>query len=284
MGHRANLILLENKLTKIYFSHWDGQKTSKILAQGLEFCEKHFKKHNQDGWLMDNAWSEGGILIDKDNKVILFFDLEYFNTIVIRNFFIEFLQKTKWIGWYIEWAYKGNVDFAEYLGLMEERILALGTKPNFNKLESLNNLIYEDDEDWASRTFVTLIGNDSIKDYLILGYGEEINFCLAEGRNLKENLPIILEVSNLENVKEAEIEDVLLVDYNKKQLYVCWANDTDNRYIEAVKEIWIGWHIERQTKGIEFNFEYTLREKSYIVYTEQEFREYINECKVLEYK
>lgn len=57
MGHRANLILLENNNPRIYYSHWDGNYIPIILYQGLEFCEKYFVGFDEHGWLMDNAWS-----------------------------------------------------------------------------------------------------------------------------------------------------------------------------------------------------------------------------------
>lgn len=284
MGHRANLILVEDKEPKIYYSHWDGQNTPNILSQGLEFCEKHFKKFKEDGWLMDNAWAEGGILIDKDNKVVQFFNVELLEVIAIRNRFIDFLQKNIWTDWSIKWAYKGNVDFAEYLGIMEDYILAKGCNPNYHKFKNLNDLILEEDKEWASRTLVTIVSNNIIKDYVILGYCDEIDFCLAEGIDLKDNIPSVLEISTPKNIKEAEIEDVLLVDYNSKDIFICWTDDKDDRHIDYVKNIWNGWDCKRQTKGVEFNFEYTQREKSYTKIEKQEFDEYLKKWKLLEYK
>lgn len=145
MGHRANLILVENNNTKTFYSHWSGNITPRILAQGLKFCENYFKKYDETNWLLDNAWAEGGILIDKDNRKILFFSLEFLETIALQNAFIKLLQQKIWFGWNINWAFRGNVDFAEYLNVMEDDILADGSAPNYITLDDWDSLIEDKD-------------------------------------------------------------------------------------------------------------------------------------------
>ena len=111
MGHRANLVLVENKEPIIYYTGRRAQETPNILAQGLNFCEKYFSEFDEVGWLMDNAFAEGGILIDKDNKKILIFgggDISY--TPALQRLYCKHITKI-WKGWNVEWCSKGNVDF-----------------------------------------------------------------------------------------------------------------------------------------------------------------------------
>lgn len=284
MGHRANLVLIENNKPKIYYSHWDGNKIPNILAQGMDFCEKYFVTLNEDHGLMDNAWAEGGILIDKSTKKILFFDGEFLDTIALQNKFISFLQQNIWINWSISWAFRGNVDFAEHLNLMNRYILADGSKPEFYKIDDWNSLIEELDNEWAHKSLVTIIHNKEIVDYILVGHWTEINFCIAEGEKVKEKTPSNFKVSLKNQIKESEIEDVLLIDYDTKQIFVCWSYNTDDRHIEAINKIWNGWKPKRQTTGVAFNFDYTGREKTYIKISEKEFIKYLNEWKLLEYK
>lgn len=284
MGHRANLVLLEKNKVKIYYSQWEGQKSSKILSQGLKFCERHFKKFNEDDYLMDNAWAEGGILIDKDKKKIMFFEIELLESGGLRKIFIEYLEQNVWIGWKIKWAFQGNVDFAEYLGLLEDRILADGCMPSFPKLEKLSELIIEEEErEYAGKSLITIITDKDIKDYIIYGFYQEINKCIGEGESLKDNIPVELETFEHEKIKDIEIDDVLLVDYNNKRLSVYWNEDVDFRHINRLKDIWKGWNCQRQTQGVIFNFEYTKRKDIYHEITQQEFNEYIKKWKLLEY-
>ncbi|MEG0931177.1 hypothetical protein, partial [Algoriella sp.] len=157
MGHRANLIIIENEKNKIYYSHWSGNSIPNIISQGLEYCEKYFKNFNEDGYIMDNAWAEGGILIDKDNKYILFFGGEFLETNALRKAFIKYLNQYIWIDWKIDWAYKGIVDLAEYLNMMSDTILADGCKPNYNKIDDWKSLIKEIECEWSHKTLVTII-------------------------------------------------------------------------------------------------------------------------------
>lgn len=92
MGHNANLVLLNNDKLEIYYSHWGGQKTSKILLKGLKFCERHFRELREIGNLIGDA-AEGGILIDKNKKNIVYFDSELLESGGFRRKFIEYLEK-----------------------------------------------------------------------------------------------------------------------------------------------------------------------------------------------
>lgn len=59
MGQRANLVMIESKEIKIYYSHWKASYVPNILAQGLDFCRYYFPKFDESKFLLDNAWSEG---------------------------------------------------------------------------------------------------------------------------------------------------------------------------------------------------------------------------------
>ena len=84
MGARANFIILENNTPKIFYAIWDAPDVPRIMAQGLEFCENYFRKQYESGFLMDNAFAEGGILIDKDKKTVFLFNEEEFIPAICR--------------------------------------------------------------------------------------------------------------------------------------------------------------------------------------------------------
>lgn len=102
MGHRANLILVENKIPKIYYTHSLAQEIPSILAMGLEFCEQFFPQFNQVNFILDIAWSEGGILIDKDNKnVLVFGGCDLASVSALKRLYIKEVRKF-WKGWTID--------------------------------------------------------------------------------------------------------------------------------------------------------------------------------------
>ena len=83
---------------------------------------------------------------------------------------------------------------------------------------------------------------------------EVINYCIAEGENVKDKIPDVFKVTEPDKIKEIEIENVLLIDYDNKKIFVCWIYDVDDRHVEAIHTIWTGgWEAKRQNSGIAFN-------------------------------
>lgn len=277
MGHRANLVLVENKKYKIYYTHWKAQETPNILAQGLDFCEKYFKEFDENSWLMDNVFAEGGLLIDKDNKKILIFgggDIGY--TPVLQRLYCKHIVKI-WKGWNAQWCSKGNVDFAEYLGIMEDRILA-GCTPEFYEESEWS---YTMDKDRTQDEVITIINDGIINDYKQdLGL-DGINVCIAKGETLKDIIPDELKIEKWHN--EIETTDCLLVDYDTRKIFVCWGKDTDSRHDEKIKEIWKGWQVQRQVDGLIFHFDYTNRDKTIVEMTDEQFEKYIKDNNLYEF-
>lgn len=278
MGHRANLVLVENKEPKIYYTHWRAQETPNILAQGLDFCEKYFKEFNEEGWLMDNAFAEGGILIDNDNKKILIFgggETDY--TPALQRLYCKHIIKI-WKGWEVEWCSKGNVDFAEYLGIMEDRILADGCIPEFFESDEWS---FTTDADRTQDEVITIIDKGIISDYKQDWGLDGINMCIAKGEILKDIIPEELKIEKWHN--EIETTDCLLVDYDTRKVFVCWGGDTDSRHDEKIEEIWKGWKVQRQTDGLIFHFDYTNRDRKIVEMTDEQFEKYSQEFNLFDF-
>ncbi len=278
MGHRANLILVENKEPKIYYSHRAAQNTPEILAQGLAFCDNYFKQFNEDGWLMDNAFAEGGILIDKDNKRVLIFgggDISY--TPALQRLYAKYMSKT-WQDWIVEWSDSGNVGFAEYLGLMEDRILADGTQPDFFDRPEWS---YTMEKDRNQDEVITIIDKGIIKDYKQDWGLDGIEMCLVKGEVLKDIIPEELIIEKWHN--EIETTDCMLADYDSKKIFVCWGSEKDKRHDDEIRRIWKGWEVNRQTDGLIFHFEYTKRDKSVIEMTSEQFEMYWQKNRLFEF-
>ena len=278
MGHRANLVLVENREPKIYYAPWRAQETPSILAQGFDFCESYFKEFTEEGWLMDNAFAEGGILIDKDNKKVLIFGgSEVSFTPALQRLYCKHIIRI-WKNWNVEWCHKGIVDFAEYLGIMEDKILANGRIPNFSTREEWS---YTMDADRTQDDVITIIYNGTISDYKQDWGLDGIEMCIARGEILKDIIPDELKIYEWHN--EIETTDCLLIDYDTKKIFVCWGSYTDNRHDIKIREIWKGWTVQRQTDGLIFHFDYTNRDKSLVEMTDKQFKEYCLKYNLFEF-
>lgn len=280
MGHRANLIIVENEKSTIWYSHTIATRINNLFAQGLIFCKEFFKKCHIDGYLMDNAWAEGSIIIDKDNKIALLFggeDMHY--TPALQRHFCQYMMRTVWQQWQVKWCQRGNVDIASYLGMMNESILADGYKPDFNHFKDYGFEIEEDFEQ-SQNTVITIIKNSIVKDYSMDCKYYDLEIFLSKGEKLYQLIPDSFEIASWKN--ELETGDCLLFDFDKKSLFICtWGYD--HRFIDEVKRIWPDWDVQWQTLGLLFHFEYTHRDKSVVEMTDEQFLEFYIENKLYEF-
>lgn len=278
MGLRANLIIIENGKIEIYYTHTQAENTPNILAQGLEFCEKHFRNFDESNRLMNNTWAEGGILMDKDQKKVLIFggaDIAF--TPALQRLYCKYMTKI-WKNWTVHWCSKGNIDFAEYLGIMEEGILAETSEPIFYESKKWSSTMKIDR---TQDEVITTIKNGIINDYKQDWGLDGINVCIAKGEELIDLIPDTLKIEKWHN--EIETTDCLLVDYDTKKIVVCWGQVTDSRYEDKVKKIWSGWKVLRQTEGLTFHFDYTNRDKSIIEMTDKQFEKYCEAHNLVEF-
>lgn len=118
MGHRANLVIVENGDYTLYYSHWCANRLEQHLFWGPEPALQFMRMQDQvdrSRWL-NTVWAEGGAVLDRDHHVLLFFggeDVRY--DIPLRRAFLDMMRRV-WSGWEIRWAYEGIADIAEYAG------------------------------------------------------------------------------------------------------------------------------------------------------------------------
>lgn len=137
MGSRANVVTMEKGETKIYFFRWLAQEMDAFVILG----EENFRRFMDDSCnseegceLMDNAWAEGGLLLDFDNKVLIWFggediegDRPYLDAYML-------LLRQAWPEWNVRWANAGNYDIGLYLGLSDGELREIvGTHKKGNR-------------------------------------------------------------------------------------------------------------------------------------------------------
>jgi hypothetical protein len=126
MGQRANLVIVENGGYSLFYSHWRASTLDRDLFWGPHYAEAFIRAQERvddAGWLND-IWAEGGVVLDQQAKVLLFFGGEdiYFEA-PLRRVYLR-LMRIVWTGWNVRWAYEGIADIAEYVGLSRQKVLA----------------------------------------------------------------------------------------------------------------------------------------------------------------
>ncbi len=278
MGFRANFILIDGNKTRLSYYGSYGNSVHAIFPLGPEVLRKSILNSYDDREvLMDNAFAEGGILIDLNSKKALLFDAELLDPPSLRREYIKLMQEQKWEGWDIKWAVRGNIDFAMYLDLNVEEYQADNCFPKYEKLDMNDWIAHLEEKEYLQQTLVTIMKNNIITDYIVYGVWDELNSCIAQGTSLYSTIPEILKLSNTKEIIEELVFDVILVDYDSKKIFVYWYWDNDDSYLTEGEKIWPRWEIKRQVKGVPFNFAYTNREHSYKKTGRKELEDYIEE-------
>lgn len=125
MGHRTNLITIENGEKKVFYDHWIAINLDKTLFWDFTFALEYFKVQEKvdDRMWLDELFAEGGAVLDVDKKYLLWFACgDIGRYIPYRRKFLELQQKI-WEGWEVEWATRGILDMAEYVGYPKENVL-----------------------------------------------------------------------------------------------------------------------------------------------------------------
>jgi hypothetical protein len=117
MGQRANLVVLRDGDWRLYYDHWCANRLDVELFWGPELALQFIEQRDDDiGWL-DDVWCEGAVLLDLDQRVLLFFGGEdVYYDIPLRRAHLA-LMSANWPEWNIRWAHEGIVSIGDYLKL-----------------------------------------------------------------------------------------------------------------------------------------------------------------------
>ena len=243
MGQRANLIIVENGRYELYYDHWCANSLDSYLFWGVYETVSFIREHDKSGseyWL-DDVWCEGAVLVDLDNKKLLFFGGEdiMFN-IPLRRVYLELLKEI-WEGYEVNWAFEGIIDLARYVGYNWEKLL--------NRTEETNRDItdaFENEGDYyITGVFSLAHETEGLSIFPIYSYENNLLFCSDE-----TVLTYISKLkSNLEVFKNGKYETDCFpnfgmhVDMKKREL-IFWESDTTHAdYYKKIENFWPGWEI-----------------------------------------
>ncbi|MEM9775675.1 MAG: hypothetical protein AAF902_13925 [Chloroflexota bacterium] len=116
MGHRANLIIVNEEGYELYYCHWCSLAIPNNMFWGPTHARAFIQNQQlEDELWVDNIWAEGGVVYDPIEKVLLFWGGEHLlNNIPLRRLYLELMQH-QWPDWHLRWA-RGIFDLAEYVG------------------------------------------------------------------------------------------------------------------------------------------------------------------------
>jgi hypothetical protein len=254
MGQRANLIILDKGEYTLYFDHSCADRLDEILFWGADYALDYFltRKKFGDRYWLDNIWAEGGAVLDLDKNHLLWWGGEdIINDVILRRVHLK-LQKKVWGNWTIEWAHRGIVDIAEYVGYPKEKLIK--EKSLLDKYDFIP--IGKKHINEAYRTLgVFKPAEGELKIFAlfgdVLGYlqnGEDLLTQCSE----KQGLPEI--VFNRKKIDSGFLQGGFWIDEKLKTIEF-WDVRSFSHEVESLKKIWKDREIIWQKDNFEFQVE-----------------------------
>lgn len=264
MGQRANLITIENGKYTLRYDHWCANRLDRILFWGAGYALDYFDAQEEVGendWL-DEIWAEGGAVLYLDKRHLLWWggeDVLY--DLPLRCVFLKLQQKV-WDGWTIEWAHRGIVDLAEYVGYPKEAVLTNRENPS----EAVELKMIEKDS--FNQTIGSFQSIESQIKFFVLNQNTE-NY-LQNGINLINQCKSAIGVESVvwrEWSKDDSFpQGGFWIDEKHKIVEFWQVSDCPNT-VQELKNLWIDWDIIWHQDNFEFQSE---KAKGKIVFPEIE--------------
>lgn len=242
MGHRANYALQQDGRVTFGRDRWGALGIPDCLFGGFEQAAAQIRLSQVEGpeRFYDNTDCEGCLLVDADNKTIMFDGIsELMWESDLRQISIRALLHD-WPGWEFLYAQRGILDVGEYLSLSSEIMRRLGSDGPLYHLVSEEQILrpeYPQERDPA-RTEIILLGleqNDSfLSDYsatALLEHGSQLVELLRQAPpvdlGLKDKLHAVVQVDP------------------RLQLVSVWQDIPDYRVLDRIRPNWPEWEVSK---------------------------------------
>ena len=245
MGHRSNFVIIKERQINIYYSHWGAISIPKDIFYGPQITIDYIQSLQPVEALLDDLWCEGAVLVDLDNKQLVFWGGDAYEYPSVRKYFISLLQ-LNWEGWGIRWAEQGIIDIAQYL---QTDLSEVQTDIDYYHWTNYRGWL-ESIETKRTETILTIKYHPEITvDYKFDNYLTEL---LSAGSMLFE---ILQGWEENALPTEEKVCSGAYINLFEKEIWVWWGRPTDERVVNKILQYWDGWTVKRHTEGLPFQVE-----------------------------
>jgi hypothetical protein len=255
MGHRANLVLVQNHQHRLYYGHWCGISIPEDFFWGPEYAVPFIERQRleESGFWLDEVWAEGGVVQDTDHRMLLLWGGdEILRDVPLRRVYLELLQQV-WAGWTVHWAYNGVFDMVDYLELPHDLVT--------QKIE-IDEELFERPAVFArpnENSYGFSIGSIRFEDGTLRFYplDKEIDWRLEKGPELLKKAGRARGLPALSAGEWGERFPCggFHIDVKEKRLGF-WANHAPGLAMAIIPE-WLEWQVEWWRDEFEFHLEQT---------------------------
>ena len=232
MGQRANYIIKEDDNLTIHYNHWRAN----CIASDLYLGEKRFLDFVGECQLneaiTDEPWIEGCVIIDKTNRQLYFWTLEFSKETSVVEYYIKELIKN-WNGWQITMLKNRMYDAECILGI---QYISSQELPKLY-IRSEDDIVSDKVDDWETAVvilkddndkFVTKTGNLNIE--AIISYGQDV-------------IPLLKNKQNCSLPKEEDegTLECIIIDTSTKRIFI---NESSFGLWEQCKDLWNGFSLQ----------------------------------------
>lgn len=241
MGQRANLAIITEQGTELYYTHWRANTLDRDLfwgpAHAIDFIRQQ-RSEEEGAEILDEVWAEGGAVVDETRQTLLWFGGQDISYDVLRRRVHLALMGRLWQGWTIEWAHEGIADIADALGISREVVLARDFKDD--PLDP--RWIFEEPEDPSWRR--TVLSSERNGEMQLWATHHDLDEVLSAGLPL---LSALAEVRGATALDWAETpEDLptggLHVDWDRRELS-CWSAESLAAIESRTRARFPGWRV-----------------------------------------
>lgn len=127
MGDRANYLILNKGKLSVFYAHWGGPTVPRELNDGPAACERFIRSQQRvrSKALLEFAFMEGGIALDKDTRRALVFGgpgAVNYDPLVQARLMHRLRPIWEAEGWTIDWARRYAYDLVAFVGLPGEKV------------------------------------------------------------------------------------------------------------------------------------------------------------------
>jgi len=239
MGHRANLVVVDEKEYHLYYCHWCALTIPRDLFWGPEWALGFIAQQESvepTAWL-DNIWAEGGALVDIHAKVVLFWGLSAVGALPNRRIYLELMREV-WQGWTVRWASEEIYDLADYVKLDRDTVTS--------------HVLSDDENDaiWVSH----LLTLNELKEIMVVGSvrweDERLQLVPIAGwsRYLTKGDSILDDIRAHPFIESLDLAGAGVplphigfhVNVARRQIAI-WGSSAPN--LDRVKKAWAGWEV-----------------------------------------
>ena len=250
MGCRGSFVIRENGVNTYLYDSSFGAGIMPDLFYGLDSTLDLFSRGREDTTILDDVWGEGGVIVDLDAKVMMFWGSDVlFDNVPLIPHLISFMETYTWQGWDVRHAQWGMSSMGKYLDLPEFSQPATYQKPSKESREKHLDLWIEADKSGAEfndEEDTVISYKKSNGDILNYTTSVESDRTLALGKDLFQ---ILKDRKTVPLPHQRDVYDCLYINEQTKTIHVFWGYPSNFDPSGYQIRYWSGWQIKWNNGG-----------------------------------